>query len=598
MKKAGKYIFKFILFISCFFTANAAAGVLTGELDKNSASIDDEFVYTLTIEGSYDGDVTFPKLDGFEVRRGGFSQSTQIINGKVSSSQQIQYYLIPQKIGKFLIPPVSLKVDNELMQTLPIDIEVVKSVIKPEQKSELPFFVERSFSKTKMYVGEPVVVTDRIYSKINLIDGEISRQDFPSEFRVENVQGERRFEQQISGQRYSVTEFSSVLVPLKEGMFNIKPAVFVGSFAKASRRGLQRRFWNNLLGPQSIIKKKVRTKSQMLEAIQLPIAGRGKNFSGLVGVIKLEGSLDTYNVAVGESVNLKLLVSGDSLTESMANPQIEIDSSIKVYEEKPISTDEIDAGGIDGKRIFKMALVPVAAGKYSGAKISLQTFNPKLKKYENLILNIDDINVSGASDSHVGKGKTKTSKSIEAAKKEEVKFEKEDIKGLRSYKGGYFDGTVGVKSYSIGIGLICFGFFFALVGLGFRIYSQTGPQRSLNSRVRRALKVYKDSSKKLQQQLDQGQIDKAAEEARSSILVYISDRFLIESQMLTSSELSEFLEKKSLHESSVRDLVKILQGWETIIYGAGKGSRDKSFCLDLLNRSNHIIERLDQYVAN
>jgi hypothetical protein len=46
------------------------------------------------------------------------------------------------------------------------------------------------------------------------------------------------------------------------------------------------------------------------------------------------------------------------------------------------------------------------------------------------------------------------------------------------------------------------------------------------------------------------------EEARSSILVYISDRFLIESQMLTSSELLEFLEKKSLHESSVMRLSK------------------------------------------
>lgn len=601
MKKAGKYMFNVILFISWFCSSALVAGVLTGELDKSSGSLDDEFVYTLTIEGSYTGDLSFPKLEAFEVRRGGFSQSTQIINGKMSSSQQIQYYLIPQTTGKFTIPAVSLKVDGELLQTLPIDVEVVKSVTNPNAKNELPFFVERSFSKTKVYVGEPVVVTDRIYSKINLIDGEISRQDFPAEFRAINIQDEKRFEQQISGQRYSVTEFTSVLVPIKNGSFNIKAAVFVGSYAKTPQRGLQRRFWNNLLGPQSISKKKVRTKEQMVEVIRLPSAGRSKEFSGLVGVFKIQGGLDTSNVLVGESINLNVQVIGDSLTDSMANPQINIDNSIKVYEEKPVSNDQIDAGGIEGQRVFKAALVPTLAGTYSGPKVTVQTFNPSLKSYETLSLDLNEIIVTGGASRA---NSTKNDASMAAGKassevsKKEVTLEKDDIKNLRSFKEAYFDGVVSASDYLIGFCVAVSGFLLALLGLIYRIYKKTSPQRSLNARVRRALKVYKDSSNQLQHKLELGDIDTAAQEARSSLLGYLSDRFLIESHRLTSYELLETLQKKSLHEDSVHELAKILKSWETIIYGGAKGTHDTSYCLDLLNKSNRIIERLDDYAAN
>lgn len=594
-------MFNVMLFISLIYSSVGFAGVLTGELDKSSGSLDDEFIYTLTIEGSYTGDVSFPKLEGFEVRRGGFSQSTQIINGKMSSSQQIQYYLIPQSVGKFTIPAVSLKVDGELLQTLPIDVEVVKSVTNPNAKNELPFFVERSFSKTKVYVGESLVVTDRIYSKINLIDGEISRQDFPAEFRTINLQDEKRFEQQISGQRYSVTEFTSVLVPIKEGSFNVKPAVFVGSYAKTPQRGLQRRFWNNLLGPQSISKKKVRTKEQTLEVIGLPSVGRGKNFSGLVGEFKIEGGLDPSNVLVGESANLTIKVSGDSLTDSMTNPQINIDNSIKVYEEKPVSNDQIDAGGIEGQRLFKAALVPTLAGSYSGAKVSIQTFNPNLKNYENLSLDLNEIIVTGGSNSNKAIPNTASMTDDDASSvvsKKEVKIETDDIKNLRSFKEGYFDRVISASDYLLGFCIAVSGFFMALIGLIFRIFRKTSPQRNLNAKVRRALKVYKDSSSKLQHKLQVGEIDTAAEEAKSSLLGYLSDRFLIESHRLTSRELLETLQRKSLDEDSVHELAKILQSWETIIYGGAKGSHDTSYCLDLLNKSNRIIERLDDYAAN
>lgn len=147
-----------------------------------------QFAVTWTVNED-GGQFSAPSFEGFYKLMGpqtSFSSSTQIINGKIShqTTNSFVYYLQALNTGKFVIPPATYTLKGKTYQSEPMNIEVVKGS-NPNQQSAQPqgnvkksdsevqnaggdMFIDLNLSRKDVYIGEGIVATVKIYTKVNL----------------------------------------------------------------------------------------------------------------------------------------------------------------------------------------------------------------------------------------------------------------------------------------------------------------------------------------------------------------------------------------------------------------------------------------------
>jgi hypothetical protein len=114
-----------------------------------------------------------------------YSSSTQILNGKVSNetSYSYVYYLQGVKEGKFVIAPATFILKNKTYSSDSLRIEVIGSNSQKQssgpgntnsnnnqevESSGKDLFINLSVNRREILMGEPVVATVKIYSRVNI----------------------------------------------------------------------------------------------------------------------------------------------------------------------------------------------------------------------------------------------------------------------------------------------------------------------------------------------------------------------------------------------------------------------------------------------
>ena len=128
-------ILPLIVMLLCSTVLNA--GVLTGYLDKNEGTTEDQFQYTLSIQGDVTGDVDFPAVDGLKVVHRGQSSSVKIINGDMTREFQLTFVLEVEREGVFEIPAIKLMVDDRIESTLPLKLRVKALTMEERRQTNL-----------------------------------------------------------------------------------------------------------------------------------------------------------------------------------------------------------------------------------------------------------------------------------------------------------------------------------------------------------------------------------------------------------------------------------------------------------------------------
>jgi hypothetical protein len=84
-------------------TAHAQALSVQAAVDKTEATVEDQIVLTVSVIGerSLPDQPELPPLPDFNVAQGGTSSRTQILNGRISSSVEFNYFLSPRSVGSF-----------------------------------------------------------------------------------------------------------------------------------------------------------------------------------------------------------------------------------------------------------------------------------------------------------------------------------------------------------------------------------------------------------------------------------------------------------------------------------------------------------------
>lgn len=386
---------------------------LSAEVAPNPATIEDELRLTVVVQGSLTAtEPVLPSMPAFKVIAAGTSSSIQIINGDMSSRKEYSYILIPQEEGHFTIAPISVFAKGQEYKSKPIEVTVGASQniptpaapgvpgpgapgqpsppvaaepLDPQTEASGPYWIETKVSNNEPYVNEQILFTFRFFTKVQVGDANLTLPEF-KEFWTEEVVPEKKYYQTIRNERYVVSEKVIALYPLQSGDTTIGTTLLRAEVPTG--RASPDPFDNFFSSLGRFNRFSMRPKNLKAPAIALKVKplppGAPSNFTNLVGHFSMTAALNPAQAKVGESASLTLEISGSGNIKDATLPRLIDDSLFKVYEDKPTTDLLRKETGIEGKKTFKMAIVPTRPGDFSLPPMELSTFNPQTGLYETI----------------------------------------------------------------------------------------------------------------------------------------------------------------------------------------------------------------------
>ncbi len=365
-----------------------------------------------------------PAFDSFRVLSGpsqSSSTSTQIINNQVTTSINVSYTYVLEasEEGEFAIANAAVNVDGQTYRADPIQIKVLPqgsaprpaTPSRPQQDSrdaDLPgrddIFIRAQASNTNPYQGEQVIITYKLYTRIDITNYSIGALPSFQGFWSENLSsGQASVSTEvINGINYRVAEIRRLAVfPQRSGELKIDPMA-VDMTVRARRPQQQRRgsiidefFGSSPFDRFQNIQHSVRSDAITMQVKPLPVQNRPAGFSGVVGSYEIDARLRPDELEVNDASNLVLTIQGRGNIRMLEPPKIQFPRYLDVFD--PKIEDNVSAGsnGISGSRAFDYLLIPRSAGLVEIPAISFSFFEPVRSEYITRTIPSFNLNVKG-----------------------------------------------------------------------------------------------------------------------------------------------------------------------------------------------------------
>jgi len=357
----------------------AYAVTLTATVDRTEATLQDQILLTLSVEGTQSSEKPkLPATKSFDVLSRGSSTRMQIMNGQVSSSVDYNYLLLPKEAGTFEIGPATITHEGKTIASSTITLKIGSANSQPQSQEDL--FITTSISTKTPYVNEQIIYTFRLYRRVKIANASLENPSFEG-FRVEPLGEERQYETVVGGRTYAVTEIKQALFPTREGRIEIGSAKIQCDVAVRTRR--RRGFFDDsFFGFSQTEPRVLRAPSLEVNVRPLPSEGKTPLFSGLVGTFAMETRVSKTQLEVGDTTTLDITIQGRGNIKDAQPPPFPSLSYFKVYDDKPALTVDTSGDAYGGTLTIKKALVPLEEGTLRVPLLTFTYFNPESEKYE------------------------------------------------------------------------------------------------------------------------------------------------------------------------------------------------------------------------
>ncbi len=398
----SKYLILALFLLLFFCTTEGQEITLMAEYPR-VVQAGEQFMISWTVN-SGDGDFREPPFTGFYKLMGpqtSYSSSTQIINGKVSREVKYtySYYIQAVKEGKYVIPPASVTVKNRSYSSDSIRIEVAGSS-SSRQSAAVPgddiseaeleetgddVFVNLTVNKRNVFVGEPVSVTVKLYTRIEISGiNEIKYPGFEGFLRtdLETPPLTSLKRESINGTIYGtgvVQQF--LLYPQFPGDVTIDPVQL--SILMRQKSGQSDPFFGDFFATYTTVPKAILSKPVSIKVNPLP-GSKPADYSGIVGRIAINATLDRDSVNMNDAINLKITLSGSGNLKIANPPALKLPADLEVYD--PKITDNLKNGlnGTSGQKTFEYLLIPRHHGEFVIPPVTYSYFNSDARRYETI----------------------------------------------------------------------------------------------------------------------------------------------------------------------------------------------------------------------
>ncbi len=275
-------------------------------------ALNGQFTLEVEVRGTnrVDAEPSLPNLAAFSRFIGrNSSTSMQMISGVTTVSLTIQYRYRAIREGTFEIGSVELQAGGRVLRTQPVTLTVstaratsgggagaqTSAGVAPED-----IFIVAEVSKTRVYQNEPIEVGYRLFTRVNVSSYNLFDLPESEGFWVEEVPGPQNppAEQRvIDGQTYTTAVVRRVvLFPAGPGNKTIDPmSVEANVQVRRQRRSLFDDFFeSSRFGSQAPVV--IASPPVQVEVLPLPVEGRPRSFTGLVGRLNVSASIDRSSV--------------------------------------------------------------------------------------------------------------------------------------------------------------------------------------------------------------------------------------------------------------------------------------------------------------
>lgn len=550
-----------------------------------------QVVFELNAEGE---NFRGPDFAGWRILNGPMSStnsSIQVINGKMSQSytQSFTYIVSASKEGTLTVGSASVMVNGKKYSSEPLSIKVLPANAQANSSgrqdsgqqgvSDKDVFLKAIANKTKAVVGEQVIVTYRIYTRVPISSVNVSKLSSFGGFWMKNLLDDNDALQQstttIDGEEYVIADVRKVaLFPQKTGKLKIDP-MELECVAQIRTQPDRRRsrdpfesFFNDPFFNRGISNVQKTLESEALEiTVQpLPTEGKPNNFTGAVGQFGLESAIDRTNLKTNEAVNLSLTVTGSGNLELIDLPRPVFPPDFEVYDPKSSTNLKTGPNGVSGSKKTEFLFIPRVPGDFTIDPVTFTYFDPVKKAYQTL--------QSKAFTIHVEKGENMGQEGVVYASPQEgVKYLGTDIRHIKTnhFKltkaNSFFFGSV--LYYSL-IALLVVAFFLGL----FLVRKQTKLRQNQSLvRNKKATKIARKRLKEAHTFFKNKQQNEFYNEMSQALWGYIADKFYIQQSQLSIDSVTEALVAKNTPQELIDLFVQTLQNCEYARFAPGEAGK-------------------------
>lgn len=539
-------------------------------------TVGEQFTVMWTVNAG-GGAFSAPEFTGFYKLMGpqtSYSSSTQIINGRISQQTSYSYVFYLQAIteGRYIIAPATFRLKNRDYKSDSLYIEVIKDASArqsnqntnvgntsnaSEQIPGTDLFIMLILNRNEVYLGEHIIASVKLFTRINLAG--LNEVKFPAfnGFLKENIETPQLSSLQrenINGTIYGtgiVQQF--LLYPQVTGEINIEPVEITALIQQ--KTGQTDPFFGDFFASYQNVPKVIVSKPVRITVKPLP-GNKPDDFSGVVGNIKIDASLNKDSVNVNDALNFRITVTGSGNLKLAGSPAIKLSPDIEVYDPKVSDNIRNNASGSAGQKTFEYVLIPRHYGDFTIPSVSYAYFNTERRQYEKI--STKEFHFYARKGADQGGAVTVYG----GVSKEDVKYLGKDIRYLKPVQGVMRksdDNVVTKRSF-----LSLYGFAL-LVFLIIIFIRREQVRRNSDLSLVRNRKAAKIAGKRLQEAsrcLKSGAIDKFYEEMLKAIWGYLSDKLNIPVSELTRNKALDSLKEKGIGEEQINSLSVILDKCE------------------------------------
>ncbi len=599
----NKILFSFLLLLLLIkigwadnieFTASAKTKVNVGET----------FVVTYTMNIN-DGNFQSPSFKGFSVLSGpnqSSSYSTQSYNGKTIQTVNIEltYILTANAEGTFTIPPATIFVKGKSYKSNSLTINVGKGSGNSNQSTnnkqnqrnqpiqennnvsnvgENDLFLKASIDKKSLVQGEQIILTYKIYTRVDVSQYVINKLSSYSGFWSQDITGKdnkpKQYNETVNGLNYNVAEIRKVaLFPQKSGTLTIDPLEveciaqiktktkvndpFANFFNDPFFSGLS----NSIFDSYQNVKRVLKSNQININVIPLPETNKPNDFNSAVGNFTINSTIDNTAVKAGEAITLKVTISGSGNLKLIDKLNINFPPDFEVYDPKIEDKISLGSDGMKGSRTFEYLIVPRNAGQFTINPVSFSYYDLNKKQYVTQTTDTFNLNIAK------GNG-NESNVSVNAVNKEDIKYIGSDIRyikknnfTLKQNNALFFGSFLYWCSFLIPILL------FILFVVIWRKKIKENSNAAL-MKNKKATKVAQKRMKKAELFLKEKNSNAFYEEVFKALWGYLSDKLNISVSELSKETAVEALSKKGVKESTSNQFITTLNNCEFARFAPG-----------------------------
>ena len=619
--------FRLLVFILCAFpialwaqdnptlTVSAKKQVVVGER------------FQVVFESNAEGrNFQAPSFEGFNVVGGPFtstSSSIQVVNGSVTRSTRISYTFAVQatREGTFRIGAASLTVDGNKVSSEPFEVKVLpddgssaasggganssgqgqgqQSTSDP-QVSGKDLFLRCIPSKKSVCVGEQVVLTYKLYTKVPVSSVSVSKMPSYAGFWTKDISDNsgklKQSSEYVNGIEYTTAEIQKVIiVPQRSGNLTIDPmtmeCIAQIRTERSSRRSMDpfEAFFNDPFFSNNItnVQKELSSQSLTIDVKSLPENGKPDSFAGAVGNYKFTSSIDKEELSTNEAVTITFTVSGSGNIELLQMPEPVFPPDFEVYDPKITTNVDASSQGMTGTKKAEYLAIPRRAGSFSVQPVEFTFFNPSTGTYQTLLSEPYELSVRKGKDSDGDVG------GVYASNQEDIKYLGSDVRHimndgakLKPKHSSFFASSV---YFAILLGLLVV--FIALLFI-LKKRAEMAKDTAAN-RNRKADKVARGRLKNAYQHLKAKDQEKFYVEMSQALWGYIADKLGIERSKLSMETVSETMKANNVPDELTQQFVDTLNSCEFARFAPGSAEEKMD---DLYQRGIDVISKAEKVI--